>query len=100
LQQKLNDLDALKIKPDLLLFERNGSRIFKMWTNKILKGGKSHNTRRRKKLLRLFKYYLLTVLFVISPIGSLFYIFVKLVIPKKIRNNILYFSQNSLRNEN
>lgn len=95
LQDSLNKLNAIKIKPDLLLFERNGTKIFRMWAKKILKKGQ-YGDIKRKGILKIFKYYLLTVLFIVSPLGSLFFLFIKPFIIKKIKRDKHYFSQNSL----
>jgi len=99
LQQKLVEFGSVEVRPNLILFERNGSRIFKMWASKILRKGPFGDVR-RKTLLRFFKYYLLTVLFLVTPIGNVIYAFIKLFISKKIKRNIQYFSQNSLSGMN
>jgi hypothetical protein len=99
LQQKLLELGALEVRPNLILFERNGSRIFKMWASKILKKGPLGD-KRRTGWLRIFKYYLLAVLFLVTPVANLFYAFIKLFISKRIKKDIRYFSHNSLPNEN
>lgn len=95
LQNKLIVHGAVLVKPNLVLFERNGSKIFKMFSRKILKKG-PYGDPRRKNARRLFKYYLLFVLFVVSPVGSGVYFFIKPFILKKIRQDRAYFSQNAL----
>lgn len=99
IQHALNNRGAVRIKPNLLLFERNGSKIFRMWASKILKKGSSGDPR-RKTVLLFFKFYLLTVLFVVSPIGSVVYAIIKLFISKKVRRDLDYFSQNALAETN
>jgi hypothetical protein len=99
LQENLNEIGAIDINPNFILFERNGSKIFKMWSSKILKKGPYADPRRRG-ILRWFKYYLLTVLFIISPIGSGVYFFIKPFINRKIKREVQYFSQNSLCDNN
>jgi hypothetical protein len=99
LQENLNELGATSVKPNFILFEKNGSKIFKMWSSKILKKG-PYGDPRRKGILRWFKYYLLTVLFIISPIGSGVYFFIKPFINRKIKREVQYFSQNSLCDDN
>jgi len=99
LQKRLVDLGAVEKKPNLVLFERNGSRIFKMWASKILKKG-PYGDKRRKSLLRFFKYYLLAVLFLITPIANGIYFIIKLFANNKIKKRMDYFLQNSLQEEN
>jgi hypothetical protein len=93
LQEKLSAKGATVISPNYLLFERNGSRIFKIWANLILKkGGKGDPKRIRR--VRFFKWYLIAVLFLITPLANVIYAFIKLFKKKKIRQEIQYFSQN------
>lgn len=71
LQEKLVDRGALKIYPALLNMEKTGKRIFKKWAPFILKKG-PYGSRARNKRLVCFKYYLLTVIFLVSPLISFF----------------------------
>ncbi len=95
MQAQLNEKGAIAIDPNYILFERNGSKIFMMWASRILKKGPQGDPRRHAQL-SFFKAYLLTVLFVISPVGRAVYFIIKLFISKKVRRDIEYFSQNSL----
>jgi hypothetical protein len=99
IQMALNAQGAVLVKPNLLLFERNGSKIFKMWATKILKKGPYGDSRRGSNL-KLFKAYLITVLFVVSPIGNAVFLIIKLFISKKVKRDIEYFSQNALAETN
>ncbi len=93
LQEKLSAKGATVISPNYVLFERNGSSIFKIWANIILKrGGKGD--RKRIRRVRFFKWYLIAVLFLITPLANVIYVFIKLFKKKKIRQEIQYFSQN------
>jgi len=96
LQNKLNSLGAVKIKSDLLFFEKNGSRIFSIWANFILKKG-NYGDAKRTIWLRFFKYYLLAALFVITPIISLIYLILSPFIYFLTKKEINYYSQNKLR---
>ncbi|MEI6852724.1 MAG: hypothetical protein WCL06_07755, partial [Bacteroidota bacterium] len=62
LQDKLTTKGATAISPNYVLFERNGSRIFKIWANFILKKG-SKGDRKRIRRVHFFKWYLIAVLF-------------------------------------
>ncbi len=98
LQSKLNSLGAVKIKPNLLFFEKNGSRLFSIWANFILKKG-TYNDPKRVTLIRLFKYYLLFVLFIVSPIVGFFYSLMRPFIFIHIKKNIMYYSQNKVNSK-
>lgn len=63
LQPELIDKGAIEIKPFLIMVDRTANRIFEIWSTLILK--KDTN---RKRWINIFKYYLLFVLFVVSPI--------------------------------
>jgi hypothetical protein len=67
LQDSLMKSGAIKYKPAIAFVEKTGYRIFGIWARIILKSA------HRKSLLKLFKYYLFAVLFVVSPIGLLFF---------------------------
>jgi len=95
LQGKLNSLDAVKIKPNLLMLEKNGSRIFAIWASLILRQG-SFGDPKRLKWVRAFKYYLFIVLFLISPVANLIYFLMRPFIYFRVRRNIRYYSQNEI----
>jgi hypothetical protein len=98
LQDKLTTKGATSISPNYVLFERNGSRIFKIWAKLILKmGGKGD--RKRIRRVRFFKWYLITVLFLITPMANVIYAFIKLFKKNKIKQEIQYFSQNNYSGE-
>ena len=96
LQDSLIQAGAVNVKPNLVLFERNGSKIFRMWSSRILKKGPAGDPRRRPAH-RLFKIYLLIVLFVVSPLANVVYAPMKLLMRKKIAADRHYFSHNGLK---
>ncbi len=69
LQERLVELGAVKIKPFLLSVDQKGNAIFKKWVAVIRK-----NKGKEKGLLKIFKYYLMVALYVVSPIVFLFHI--------------------------
>ena len=98
LQQKLSAKGATAISSNYVLFERNGSRIFKIWAKLILKkGGKGD--RKHIRRVRFFKWYLIAVLFLITPLANVIYAFIKLFKKNKIKQEIQYFSQNNYSGE-
>lgn len=76
LQQRLLEAGAIDYKPSILFLERTGHRIFGLWAKFIRKRGGFHNPRRRLRVW-LFFWYLLFVLFVVSPFGQLGYWLIK-----------------------
>lgn len=99
LQQDLQSRGAFRVFPDLAFFERNGSKIFKMWASRILKKG-PYGDPRRKASHRAFKWYLLFVLFVISPVGNLVFKMLRPFRKAKVNEDLQYFSQTSLSENN
>jgi hypothetical protein len=72
LQEKLVREGAVQYKSSLAFIERAGHRIFGIWAKFILKKG-AYNSPRRTLRLKLFKYYLFVVLYLISPVAILFF---------------------------
>lgn len=62
LQSELVQSGAIKIKPFLIMIDRTANRIFGFWSTIILKKKET-----RKRWINAFKYYLMFVLFVVSP---------------------------------
>ncbi|MDR0712798.1 MAG: hypothetical protein LBF89_00830 [Bacteroidales bacterium] len=71
LQQKLMQNNAVCYRPGIVFLEKNGHRIFGLWARFV-----SHkDANRRAFRLKLFKYYLFAVLYLVSPVGMfLFYL--------------------------
>jgi len=67
LQQKLMDQGAIKYIPKIAYIEKAGHRIFGLWAKFIIRKGKYGNPKRKFRVT-LFSYYLLFVLYIISPI--------------------------------
>lgn len=86
LQSKLVELDAVRVKPFLITVDRTGNKIFKMWSNFIVKKGES-----RKTWLKVFKVYLLVAIWVISPIVFVFYLIIYPLMINKIKKEKSYY---------
>jgi hypothetical protein len=69
LQQKLVQAGAVKIDPVLMNIEKRGKMMFGIWAKIILKKG-AYNDPAREGRLKGFKYYLFTVIYLISPLVS------------------------------
>jgi|TARA_R110002020_G_scaffold174764_3_gene366422 hypothetical protein len=97
LQDELLKLDAVKVKPLLIQTDIRGNVLFTKWANLIIKKGPTGNPK-RKKLLVLFKYYLLFAIWAIAPI--VFIVFLATYIPRynKIKRDKAYYSSVRLKN--
>jgi hypothetical protein len=76
LQKELVETGAVDVKTELVMIEKRGIVLFRLWAGFILKKG-SYGTKSRVFRARLFKYYLLTMLYVVSPFASLLYQIIK-----------------------
>jgi hypothetical protein len=72
LQKRLMEKKALTFIPIVYFIEKNGFKLWGHWARLVLKKG-VYNSPERESILRLFKYYLFFVLYVISPFGALFF---------------------------
>ncbi|MDR3268215.1 MAG: hypothetical protein LBT83_04020 [Tannerella sp.] len=72
LQETLMQNGAVCYKPSIAFIEKTGHRIFGIWSSWILKKG-AYGAPERSFRLKLFKYYLFAVLFLVSPVGLLFF---------------------------
>jgi len=70
LQDELLELNAVELDPGVVSIEKKGKRIFKIWSRFILKKGGSGNQARVTRL-KIFKWYLLFVIFAVSPIATI-----------------------------
>ncbi len=72
LQEKLMKKEAVSFLPTVYFIEKNGYKLWGQWARYILQKG-TYNDPKRKPYLRLFSYYLFFVLYVVSPIGMIFF---------------------------
>ncbi|MGZ2371339.1 hypothetical protein ACXR6G_16285 [Ancylomarina sp. YFZ004] len=78
LQENLVANNAVNIDFTLKTTEQSGLNIFKIWSKFILKKGGAGNKDRRNRI-RLFKYFLMTLIFVISPISTVLFKIINLL---------------------
>jgi hypothetical protein len=97
LQAELLKINAVEINYPILKLEQNGTRIFKIW-NKIITNRRKYGHHKRLTAIRIFKYYLLFVIFIISPIAWIFFAGFKFIFPKKSKNEISYYQNVRLKN--
>ena len=74
LQQRLLAAGAIHYKPSILHLEKVGHRMFGLWARFIRRKGGFHNPQRKIRVTAFF-YYLLIVLFFLSPFAVAFFYF-------------------------
>ncbi|PLW94674.1 MAG: hypothetical protein C0591_12275 [Marinilabiliales bacterium] len=96
LQDDLRQLGSVELSPDITSIETKAKRIFYFWSGFILKKG-GPGTKERIPRLKMFKWYLLFVIFAVSPIASLVFYLTYPLFYCKIRKNMAYFKGVDLR---
>jgi len=69
LQDELVEAEGVAITPILVAIEQRGFAMFKIWSKFILKKGKYGDPARQGRL-KMFRNYLFTVIYIVSPIGG------------------------------
>ncbi len=84
---------AVDVLPSLVMIEKRGKIFFRLWAAFILKKG-GYGDPARITRVRLFKYYLLTVLYIVSPFASLLYYIIKPFRKKALQRQISLYQSN------
>jgi hypothetical protein len=71
-KMKIVEAGGVDVKPGLLMIEKRGIVFFRIWAKFIQKKG-SYGDPERLLRVRLFKYYLLAVIYLISPFATLLF---------------------------
>ena len=91
LQEQLLKKGAVEIKPVLMNIEKRGRRMFGFWSKFLLKKG-GYGDPAREGRLKLFKCYLIVVIYLASPIVSLIFWFTLKIFYEKTRRSVEYYS--------
>jgi hypothetical protein len=86
LQEKLLDIDAVRVSSYLVTVDKTANKIFTKWSNFIVNKGES-----RKSWLKVFKVYLLLAIWLISPIVYILHVLLYPFKIKKIKKEIEYY---------
>lgn len=86
LQQHLVAKDAIEIRPFLIEMDKKANKMFKIWSNLIIKKTKSRPT-----WLKVFNVYLLVAIWIISPIVYILHLFMYPLKIAKINREKAYF---------
>ncbi len=95
-QEELIVSGAINIKSNLMLLEGRGKVLFPLYANYISKKGTANSNERRSRV-RIFGIVLPTAILILSPIITILSRLAPVLFPKKIRGEINYFSNNTLR---
>ncbi len=90
LQDNLLKLKSIEISPSILSIERKGKKIFNIWSKFIRKKGEPGNPERETRL-KIFKWYLLFAIFIVSPIVTLFFYLTYPLFFSKINKQLIYY---------
>lgn len=96
LQEKILNLGLIKISTNIMFVELRGKVLFKLWAKKI--ASIKNNPKKRLRWIRIFKYYLLIALFIVSPLVLIVYNI--LVLPffyGRVKSKKEYFYQLKLK---
>ncbi len=93
LRASLVKAGAVDVLPSLVLLEKRGKIFFRLWAAFILKKG-GYGDPARIARVRLFKYYLLTVIYIVSPFASLLYYALKPFRKKALNRQISLYQSN------
>lgn len=72
LQSRIVNKGGVRLHSNLYFTERVGHKTFGLWSKWVLKKG-GYQAPERALRLKIFKYYLMIVIFVLSPFGSIFF---------------------------
>jgi hypothetical protein len=86
LQQRLLEIDAVRVSSYLVTVDKTANKIFAKWSNLIIKKGES-----RKFWLKAFKVYLLLAIWLISPIVYILHVIMYPFKMQKIKKEIEYY---------
>lgn len=92
LQKNLVAAGAVEVKTGLVMIEKRGIILFRLWARFILKKG-SYGETARKFRVRLFKYYLLAVIYLVSPFATLLYEIIRPFRHRAIKKQISLYQQ-------
>jgi flavodoxin len=96
LQNKLLQLDAITIKPFLVIADQRANILFSKWANLIIKKGPAGDPN-RKNWLRLFNFYLLFAIWVIAPIVFIVFLLTYIPLYRKMNRDKKYYSSVHLK---
>lgn len=96
LQNELLELKAVELIPSVVSIEKKGKRMFWLWSGFILKKGGPQSPERIARL-KMFKNYLLFVIFAVSPIATMVFYLTYPFFFRQVKRNMKYYSGVKLK---
>ncbi len=96
LQSKLIEKKAVKIKPFLITVDSRANVLFKKWANLIIKKGAKNNSK-RQFWIKIFNFYLIIAIWIISPIVFVVYLLTYPFLFKRIKKDVKYYSSVKIK---
>ncbi|MEP3208025.1 MAG: dialkylresorcinol condensing enzyme DarA [Maribacter sp.] len=96
LQDRLLELDAVKVNPYLVMTDARGNVLFSKWANFLIKKGGPSNPK-RLKWIGLFKFYLKFAIWIIAPIVFIVFLLTYLPTYQKRNRERKYYSSVYLK---
>ncbi|GAA3778267.1 hypothetical protein GCM10022271_08130 [Corallibacter vietnamensis] len=96
LQNSLLEKKAVTVKPFLVTMDTRGNVIFSKWAQ-IITSKSEKNTPKRVFWVKIFNYYLLFAIWIISPIVFILFLFTYLPLYGKIKKDKKYYSSVVLK---
>jgi hypothetical protein len=96
MQNELVAAGAITIKKNLLIMEGRGRAIFPLYANYISKRGTANSEQRRLRV-RIFGIVLPTAILILSPIITIAARLAPVLMPKRLKREMEYYSQNKIR---
>jgi hypothetical protein len=90
LRTDLVNAGAVPVKTQLAMIEKRGKMLFRIWARFILKKG-PYGSKSRLFRIRMFKYYLLAVLYLVSPFASVLYYVIRPFRRRTIKKQISFY---------
>tara|TARA_R110002012_G_scaffold322083_1_gene554845 strand:+ start:25009 stop:25941 length:933 start_codon:yes stop_codon:yes gene_type:complete len=96
LQDNLLEIGAVKIKPFLITVDKRANAIFSKWAD-IISTKSNKNTPKRRNLTKLFNYYLLIAIWLISPLVFILFLLTYLPFYSQIKKDKVYYTSVALK---
>ncbi len=96
LQNDIIANNGVTIKPSLILLEKRGNKSFNFFARFIKQKGNMGDIQRKPRVI-LYKYLLIIILFILSPISSLIAKIVSIINKKSLNTEIKYFQHVSAK---
>jgi len=96
LQSELLKINAVRIKPFLVLVDKRANILFNKWAKLISVKGEAESPK-RQVWLKLFNYYLLFAIWIIAPIVFILFLLTYIPFLRKINKDKKYYSSIELK---